>query len=174
MTFKAMRALARGGGADEIARLDHVFESFKEGQRTFGSLMAQAERSTQYLSQELTELAAEREQHIAALDAGLSAAQQRATEREQHIAALDAGLSVAQQRATEREEHIAALEAGLSTAQQRATEREEHIAALEAGLSVARQLATQREHRIGSMLNSNSWRITAPLRWLRRQLSLRR
>ena len=31
MTFKAMRALARGGGADEIARLDHVLEAFKEG-----------------------------------------------------------------------------------------------------------------------------------------------
>jgi hypothetical protein len=153
MTFKAMRALARGGGADEIARLDHVFEAFKEGQRTFGSLMDQAERSTQYLSQELKELAAE---------------------REQHIAALEAGLSTAQHRATEREEHVAALEAGLSTAQHRATEREEHIAALEAGLSVARQLAAQREHRIGSMLNSNSWRITASLRWLRRQLSLRR
>ena len=153
MTFKAMRALARGGGPDEIARLDHVFEAFKEGQRTFGSLMAQAERSTQYLSQELKELAAE---------------------REQHIAALEAGLSTAQHRATEREEHIAVLEAGLSTAQHRATEREEHIAALQAGLSVARQLAAQREHRIGSMLNSNSWRITASLRWLRRQLSLRR
>ena len=110
ITFKAVRALAHGGGADEISRLDHVFEAFKEGQRTFGSLMAQAERSTQYLSQELKELA---------------------------------------------------------------TVGEERIAALEAGLSVARQLATQREHRIGAMLNSNSWRITAPLRWLRRKLSLR-
>ena len=54
-----------------------------------------------------------------------------------------------------------------------ATVGEERIAALEAGLSVARRLATQREHRIGAMLNSNSWRITAPLRWLRRKLSLR-
>lgn len=131
-TFKAVRALAHGGGADEIARLDRVFEAFKEGQSTFGLLLAQEERSNQYLSQELTELAAVGEQHIAALEARLSVARQLATQQEQRIAAL------------------------------------------EAGLSVARQLATQREHRIGAILNSNSWRITAPLRWLRRHLSLRR
>ena len=82
ITFKAVRALAHGGGADEISRLDHVFEAFKEGQRTFGSLMAQAERSTQYLSQELKELATVGEERIAALEAGLSVARQLATQRE--------------------------------------------------------------------------------------------
>ncbi|PWT86762.1 MAG: hypothetical protein C5B58_00860 [Acidobacteria bacterium] len=131
-TFKAVRALSHGGGADEMALLDRVFEAFKEGQSTFGLLLAQAERSNTYLSQELKDLA------------------------------------------TMGEERITALEAGLSVERQLATQREHRIVALETELSVARQLATQREYRIGAILNSNSWRITAPLRWLRRHLPLRR
>jgi hypothetical protein len=49
-----------------------------------------------------------------------------------------------------------------------------HDIAAVAGLSVARQLGTQREQRISAILNSKSWRFTAPFRWLRRKLPLRR
>ncbi len=86
-------------------------------------------------------------------------AEARATQAEAHATQAEARATQAEARATQTEAHATQTEA-------HATQVEAHATQAEARATRAEARATQAEIHIAELLNSTSWRMTAPLRWV--------
>jgi hypothetical protein len=89
-----------------------------------------------------------------------------------NVAAADSRATHAESRVKQAEVREAQVQARSKQAEARAAEAEVRAAEAEARAAEAEARATEAEHRIIGMLNSRSWRITVPLRWLGKSLIL--
>jgi len=88
-------------------------------------------------------------------------------ERDCRIAALQEHVSERNARLAELAENLAARDATLASFEWQLAEKDQGAAALREEL--AGQIAMLR-HRLADVYDSRSWRVTAPLRWMRRRL----
>jgi peptidoglycan/xylan/chitin deacetylase (PgdA/CDA1 family) len=98
-----------------------------------------------------------RSQH-AALEHALREAREQLAALQQLLQERDAALTRADQQLEATQRHVEATQQQLE-----ATQR--HAEAVHTAFEEARQLAQSRSEELGRMLNSRSWRVTAPLRW---------
>jgi SAM-dependent methyltransferase len=90
----------------------------------------------------------------------------RATQAEARATQAEARATQAEARATQAEARATQAEARATQAEARATQAEARATQAEARATQAEACATQAEATITALLNSTSWRITAPVRWI--------
>lgn len=128
---------------------------------------------------ELTRLLVQKEEARAAAQARETALVQREAALEQQLKAREAELkktveeAAAQQKArTELQERLATLQDRILLPGQPRTDAEalEGIAALQQSLNSLREITAAQEAHIEALLDSNSWKVTAPMRALSRSV----
>jgi glycosyltransferase involved in cell wall biosynthesis len=139
-----------------IAEIEQTLEEKEQAIAGLEQGLAEKEQAIAGLEQGL----AEKEQAVAGLEQGLA-------EKEQAVAGLEQGLA-------EKEQAIAKLERNLEDKEQVLHSAAEKIERLEHELSAQSYEIEQRIQEIEAILNSKSWRITAPLRiiasWVKEKL----
>ena len=92
-------------------------------------------------------------------------AESRATQAEERATQAEQRSTQAEERATQAEERATQAEERATQAEERATQAEQRANQAEQRANQAEQEKNQRMLELQIMLNSKSWRITAPIRW---------
>ena len=161
-SFDVLDRWARGDVHDkDVEILDRIRSAFDAATPAFSRALTSSERALTERDeqiQELNQALTERNEQIQGLNQALTKRDEQIQGLNQALTERDEQIQGLNQALTERDEQIQGLNQAL-------TERDEQIQGLN-------QALTERDEQIQGLYGSTSWRITAPLRHLRRSSQL--